>query len=83
MKRSERYRKLKKAGKSEKEINKIFKTKVPMTLFSWEGEIDTTLSPRDSIRYNKFFIHSGMMSMDPKTGFVKAYVGGINYKYFR
>jgi penicillin-binding protein 1A len=83
MKRSERYRKLKKAGKSEKEINKIFKTKVPMTLFSWEGEIDTTLSPRDSIRYNKFFIHSGMMSMDPKTGFVKAYVGGINYKHFK
>ena len=83
MKRSERYRKLKKAGKSENEINKIFKTKVPMTLFSWEGEIDTTLSPRDSIRYNKFFIHSGMMSMDPKTGFVKAYVGGINYKHFK
>lgn len=83
MKRSERYRKLKKAGKSSFEIKKIFKTKVPMTLFSWDGEIDTVLSPRDSIKYNKFFIHSGMMSMDPKTGFVKAYVGGINYKYFK
>lgn len=83
MRRSERYRKLKKAGKSKSEINKIFRTKVPMTLFSWEGEIDTVLSPRDSIKYNKFFIHSGMMSMDPKTGHVKAYVGGINYKYFK
>ena len=54
-----------------------------MTLFSWDGEIDTLLSPRDSIKYNKFFIHSGMMSMDPKTGHVKAYVGGINYKHFK
>ena len=83
MRRSERYRKLKKAGKSKNEINSIFKKKVQMTLFSWDGEIDTLLSPRDSIKYNKFFIHSGMMSMDPKTGHVKAYVGGINYKYFK
>ena len=83
MKRSERYRKLKKAGKSKKEIETIFKKKVPMTLFSWKGEVDTIMSPRDSIKYNKFFIHSGMMSMDPKTGYVKAYVGGINYKHFQ
>ena len=54
-----------------------------MKLFSWDGEIDTVLSPRDSIRYNKYFIHSGMMSMDPTTGHVKSYVGGINYKYFK
>ena len=53
-----------------------------MTLFSWNGEVDTVLSPIDSIRYNKYFLHSGMMSMDPKTGFVKAYVGGINHKHF-
>ena len=83
MRRSERYRKLKKGGKSESEIKKIFKIKVPMNIFSWKGEIDTILSPRDSIKYNKFFIHSGMMSMDPKTGFVKAYVGGINHRYFK
>ena len=83
MRRSERYKKLKKAGMPEEEIRKIFKTSVPMKLFSWDGEIDTILSPRDSIKYNKFFIHSGMMSMDPKTGYVKAYVGGINYKYFQ
>lgn len=54
-----------------------------MTIFSWDGEIDTILSPRDSIKYNKFFIHSGMMSMDPKSGYVKAYVGGINHRYFK
>jgi penicillin-binding protein 1A len=83
MRRSERHRKLKKAGKSDEEIKRIFKKKVPMTLFSWNGEIDTVLSPRDSIWYNKYFLHSGMMSMDPKTGFVKAYVGGINYRYFK
>ncbi|CAI8210455.1 MAG: Penicillin-binding protein 1A [Cryomorphaceae bacterium] len=83
MRRSERYRKLKKAGKSIKVIKSIFKKKVQMTLFSWDGEIDTLLSPRDSIKYNKFFIHSGMMSMDPKTGHVKAYVGGISYKHFK
>ena len=83
MRRSERYRKLKNAGKSEKEIKTIFKIKVPMTIFSWDGDIDTILSPRDSIKYNKFFIHSGMMSMDPKSGYVKAYVGGINHRYFK
>ena len=83
MKRSERYLKLKKEGKSLEEIKAIFNKKVSMTVFSWNGEIDTILSPRDSIKYHKFFIHNGMMSMDPKTGYVKAYVGGINYKYFK
>ena len=67
----------------KKEIIKSFNKKVPMTLFSWEGEIDTVLTPIDSIRYNKYFIHTGMMSMDPETGHVKAYVGGINYKHFK
>ena len=83
MRRSERHQKIKKAGKSDEEIKRIFEKKVPMTLFSWDGEIDTVLSPRDSIWYNKYFLHSGMMSMDPKTGFVKAYVGGINYRHFK
>lgn len=83
IKRSERYKKLKKLKKTEKEIEDIFRTKVPMKLFSWKGELDTILSPRDSVYYNKFFLHSGMMSMDPKTGHVKAYVGGINYKHFK
>jgi penicillin-binding protein 1A len=83
MRRSERYRLLKKAGKSKKEIKNIFKKKVPMKVFSWKGEIDTIMSPRDSIKYYKFFIRSGMMSMEPSTGLVKAYVGGINYKHFK
>ena len=83
MRRSERYRKLNKAGKSKNEINSIFHKKVPMTIFSWKGERDTLMSPIDSIKYYKYFIHSGMMSMDPKNGYVKAYVGGINYKHFK
>ena len=83
MRRSERYRKLNKAGKSKNEINSIFRKKVPMTIFSWKGERDTLMSPIDSIKYYKYFIHSGMMSMDPKNGYVKAYVGGINYKHFK
>ena len=83
MRRSERYRKLKVSGKSKKEIKKIFLKKVPMTVFSWKGERDTIMSPIDSIKYYKYFIHSGMMSMDPRSGHVKAYVGGINYKHFK
>jgi len=83
IKRSERYRKLKNNGSSQKEIEDIFNIKVNTTLFSWKGEIDTIISPRDSVIYNKFFIHTGMMSMDPITGYVKAYVGGINHKFFK
>ncbi len=83
MRRSERYKKLKKQGNSEGEIRKVFNTKTKMTIFSWSGDIDTIMSPRDSIKYNKFFIHCGMMSMEPGTGHVKAYVGGINHKYFK
>ncbi len=83
VKRSERYRKLINKGKSESEIKDIFDTKVKTSLFSWQGEIDTLISPRDSVIYNKFFLHTGMMSMDPNTGHVKAYVGGINHKHFQ
>ena len=83
IKRSERYRKLKNSKKTQTEINKIFNKKVPMKIFSWDGDIDTIMSPKDSILYYKYFIQSGMMSMDPKTGLVKAYVGGINYKHFK
>ena len=83
MKRSERYKKLKRAGTTEEDIRRIFNLKKKMKLFSWKGEIDTILSPRDSIWYNKHFIHAGVMSMDPITGHVKAYVGGINYKHFK
>jgi penicillin-binding protein 1A len=83
MKNSDRYRKLKKEGYSEKEIRKIFETPVQMWLFSHEGEIDTVLSPWDSLRYIKSFLNCGLMAMDPSTGYVKAYVGGIDYTHFQ
>ena len=83
MRRSERYRKLKQAGVESDSIEIIFNTPVPMAVFSWEGDIDTVMTPMDSIRYFKFFLHSGLMSVDPPTGQVRAYVGGINYRYFK
>ncbi len=83
IKRSERYRRLRLAGVSMDSIMKNFKKPVKMKLFSWNGTIDTVLSPYDSIRYNKFILHAGLMSIEPKTGFVRAYVGGINYRFFK
>ncbi len=83
MKRSDRYIALKKEDASDEEIKKIFNTKVPMTVFSWRGEIDTTMSPMDSIKYYKFFMQTGFMSMEPQTGYIKAWVGGIDYKFFK
>ena len=83
MKQSERYRVLKRAGKSEEEIRQIFETPVEMQVFSYDGMIDTTLSPMDSIRWQKYFLRCGFMSMDPHTGYVKAYVGGPNFAHFQ
>ena len=83
MKRSDRYKRLKSYGVDKDKIKQIFNKKVPMSLFSWNGRIDTTLSPMDSLLYSKYFIHSGMMSMEPGSGHVKAYVGGINYENFQ
>ena len=83
MRRSERWRKMKLAGRTEDDIKESFKQKTGMKIFSWEGEIDTVMSPIDSIRHYKHFLRSGMMSMNPQTGHVKAWVGGINYKHFQ
>ncbi|MDE6440972.1 MAG: transglycosylase domain-containing protein [Bacteroidales bacterium] len=83
MRLSDRYRNLKKAGATEEEIMADFKTKVRMKVFSWHGEIDTVMSPWDSLWYHKWFLHCGLMSIEPQTGYVRAYVGGINYKYFQ
>ncbi len=83
MKRTDRYRNLKKAMVHPDTILKIFNTPVRMKVFSWKGEIDTVMSPMDSIRYSKFFLQCGLMSMEPQTGFIRAYVGGIDYKYFQ
>ena len=83
MKQTERYRSMKAAGASEQEIRKFFNDPIEMTVFSWEGEKDTVMTPMDSIRYYKSFLRTGFMSMDPMNGHVKAYVGGLNYAYFQ
>jgi penicillin-binding protein 1A len=83
MRRSDRYQQLKEEGIAESEIKKIFETPIKMTLFSWAGDIDTTLSPIDSIKYYKWYLRSSFMSMDPHNGAIKAWVGGPNYEYFK
>ena len=83
MRLSDRYRIMKKAGATEAEIKKAFDTPEEMSVFSWEGEKYTIMPPMDSIRYYKFFLRAGFMSMDPRSGHVKAYVGGPNYHYFQ
>lgn len=82
-KQSGRYNAMKKAGASESEIDKAFNTPEKMTVFSWDGGKDTIMTPMDSIRYYKFFLRAGFMSMNPHNGHVKAYVGGPNYYYFQ
>lgn len=83
MHQTDRYRAMKKGGASEKEIKAAFDKPVEMRVFSWNGAIDTIMSPMDSIRYHKSFLRTGFMSMDPRTGHVKAYVGGIDYNDFQ
>lgn len=79
---SPRYASLISAGFSEAEIKTNFNTPVSMRVFSWDGEVDTTMSPNDSIRYYKAFLHAGLISIEPQTGFVKAWVGGANFNHF-
>ena len=83
MRLTDRYREMKKAKATEKEIRKAFNTPQEMTVFTYNGEKDTIMTPMDSIRYYKHFLRTGFMSMDPITGHVKAYVGGTNYNYFQ
>jgi penicillin-binding protein 1A len=83
VRQSDRYRALKNAGRSDADIDKAFNTPVEMQLFSWKGLLDTTMTPMDSIRYCKSFLRTGFMAMDSRTGHVKAYVGGIDYNYFK
>ena len=83
MRRSERWRKARLSGKSADEIEEIFNVPTEMSIFSWEGDIDTVMAPIDSIRYYKHFLQAGMMSMNPKNGHVMAWVGGINYRNFQ
>ena len=83
MRQTDRYRALKKQGMSETEIKKVFNTPVDMHVFSYNGLIDTTMTPMDSIRWNKHFLRCGFMSMDVHSGAVKAYVGGPNFTHFQ
>ena len=83
MKRTDRYISMKADNASDKEIDKAFKEKVAMTIFTWNGEVDTVLSPLDSLKYYKKFLQAGFMSMDPISGYVKAWVGGDDYRYFK
>jgi len=86
IKNSERWRKMKADGKSEEEIRSSFEQQTEMTVFDWNSETmekDTVMTPLDSIRYYKTILRTAMMSMEPQTGHVKAWVGGINYKHFQ
>ncbi|RKF05056.1 penicillin-binding protein 1A [Tenacibaculum lutimaris] len=80
---SDRYKRMKAEGKSEKEIDKVFNTATDMRIFTWKGERDTVMTPYDSIRHYKYFLRSGLVSIEPQTGHIKAWVGGINHKYFK
>ncbi len=82
-KNSDRWREMKKLDTPEKEIEASFLRKRKMKIFSWKGDRDTIMTPADSIKYYKYFLHSGLMSMEPQTGHIKAWVGGINNKHFK
>ena len=81
--RTERWRKMSNLGLTDDQILNSFFEKTPMTIFSWDREIDTVMTPMDSIRYYKHFLRASLMSMDPQTGHVKTWVGGFNYKHFQ
>ena len=83
IRQSIRYQTLKAAGATEEEIRKSFNTPVKMMVFSYKGDVEKVMSPMDSIKYYKQFLRAGLVSMDPKTGAIKAYVGGPNYEYFQ
>ncbi|MCC5931790.1 MAG: transglycosylase domain-containing protein [Cyclobacteriaceae bacterium] len=84
LRRSQRYQDLvRQYGKDSDSIGIVLNTPVRMRIFSWTGDIDTLMSPRDSLAYYKKFLQTGFMAMDPKTGDVKAWVGGINYRHFQ
>ena len=83
MRRADRYISLKGEGYTEEDIKKNFNTPVKMEIFSWKGNIDTTMTPMDSIKYYKMFLRNSMMAMDPSNGEVRAWVGGIDFEHFK
>jgi len=82
IRQSERYRVMREQGATDEEIQKSFRTPVEMSVFTYHGDVDTVMTPLDSIRYIKSFLRSGFVSMDAKTGAVKAYVGGVDFTHF-
>ncbi|MBR6189765.1 MAG: transglycosylase domain-containing protein [Prevotella sp.] len=82
VRQTERYRLMKAAGCSNEEIDRAFNTKTKMQVFTWHGDVDTVMTPMDSIRYYKSFLRTGFLSMDPHNGHVKAYVGGLDFHNF-
>jgi penicillin-binding protein 1A len=83
MRNTERYNFLRRTGESMDSIMKAFNTPVPMKIFTWNGDRDTFMTPMDSLRYYKYFFRGGLMAVEPATGYVKAYVGGPNFRYFK
>jgi len=83
MVQSERFVDMQAAGASRQQIERAFRTPVQMRVFTWKGERDTVMTPYDSLRYYKHFLRGSLMAMDPHNGHVRAYVGGINFKYFK
>ena len=83
MRRSDRYQQLKAEGKTEEEILQNFRTPARMSVFSWRGEIDTLMRPVDSIKYYKLMLRNAVMSMEPQTGYIRAWVGGTNFTHFK
>lgn len=83
IRQSNRYLVMREQGASPDDIKRAFRTPVEMSLFTYHGEVDTVMTPIDSIRYYKSFLRSAFMSMDPHTGAVKAYVGGIDFEHFK
>ena len=82
VRQSERYRVMKEGGCTDEEIDKSFRTKTQMPIFTYHGEVDTIMTPLDSIRYLKSFLRTGFVSMNPHNGHVKAYVGGLDFTHF-
>ncbi len=83
MRHSDRYRSMVNSGMTEPEIKKIFNQSTDIKVFTWKGIIDTVMSPWDSIRYSKYYLHASFMAVDPHTGYVRAYVGGPDFRYFK
>lgn len=83
MRRSSKYKRLKAEGKTEEEIKKVFANPKSMRLFSWNGPIQRTMCPLDSLKYYELILNTGLVSIEPRSGHVKAWVGGINHRIFK